>query len=104
MWIYDRPHLKNLPEKKRVLYSLGLGSIFVGGSLLMSALAKNLSSDAITRTVPRMILGASLGGGCIHLGKSYMDIVDGESDEDEEEKEEEEEEVEVEGHPLIARM
>merc|ERR1712087_1062339 len=94
VWIYDRPHLKQLSQKKRAFFALGLSSIFVQGSLLLCALAnKMVGGNAMTHSAPRMILGASLAGGCIHLGKSYMDIVDG----DYEEAAVEEDEVEEEG-------
>merc|ERR1712087_632061 len=88
------PHLKQLSQKKRAFFALGLSSIFVQGSLLLCALVnKMVGGNAMTHSAPRMILGASLAGGCIHLGKSYMDIVDG----DYEEAAVEEDEVEEEG-------
>jgi len=95
MWIYDRPHLKSVNERKRALYALGLSSIFVQGSFLTCALARKLTGDAIQSSIPRLALGATLAGGCIKFGKSYMDFVDREQDEEEEEEEDEEEEESV---------
>merc|ERR1712098_991379 len=75
MWIYDRPHLKQVSERRRAFFALGLSSIFVQGSVLLCA---------------------TLAGGCLHFGKSYMELVDGdlneelEGDDDDEEEEEEE--------------
>lgn len=97
MWIYDRPHLKSVDEKKRAMYALGLSSIFVQGSFLTCALARKLVGDAIQHSVPRLLLGATLAGGCIRFGKSYMDFVDGEQGFEEKEEEEEEEVVGIEG-------
>jgi len=102
MWIYDRPHLKTIEEKKRALYALGLSSIFVQGSFLTCALARKLTGDAIQHSVPRLVLGAALAGGCIRFGKSYMDFVDGEPAEEEEGEEEEEEEEEDAREPVEA--
>merc|ERR1712136_506571 len=97
MWIYDRPHLKQESEKKRAFFAIGLSSIFVQGSLLLCAIAKKLSSDycpKINNSMAQMMMGASLAGGCIRLGKAYMDLVDVSEEEFEEESEEEQNEEE----------
>merc|ERR1712098_881787 len=97
MWIYDRPHLKQVSERRRAFFALGLSSIFVQGSVLLCAMARRMSGDAIAASAPRMVLGAALAGGCLHFGKSYMELVDGDHDEeldgDDYDDEEEEEEV-----------
>lgn len=100
MWIYDRPHLKQVSERRRAFFALGLSSLFVQGSVLLCAMARRMSGDAIAASTPRMILGAALAGGCLHFGKTYMELVDGDHEEDEgdetDEGEEEEEEAGVE--------
>jgi len=92
-----RPHLKQVSERRRAFFALGLSSIFVQGSVLLCAMARRMSGDAIAASAPRMVLGAALAGGCLHFGKSYMELVDGDHDEeldgDDYDDEEEEEEV-----------
>jgi len=103
MWLFDRPHMKRISsEHRRAAAALGIGSLFVQGSLLTCAFAKRLSGDAIPHSVPRMILGASIAGGCIKLGKSYIDMVDSESEEVDYDAEEEEEEEDDERETVAA--
>ena len=57
-----RPHLKQVSERRRAFFALGLSSIFVQGSVLLCAMARRMSGDAIAASAPRMVLGAALAG------------------------------------------
>ncbi|XP_068145888.1 uncharacterized protein [Drosophila tropicalis] len=73
-YIYGRPHLKNVEEKKRGAYALLGGTLFSMGSVLGWALIKSAlpKDNALLATVAGVVTGAAV----VKLGTDYIQDID----------------------------
>lgn len=74
LYIYGRPHLKQLPAKKRATYAAFGGALFSFGSVLVWAVVRSfVRSDQTTMST---ILGLGSAAAVARVGYEYLNHID----------------------------
>lgn len=73
LYLFNRPHLKNAPMKRRIAYSLVGGGLFSMGSVLVWAV---LRSAIVKKEVLQTVIGCTTAYAIARLSYDYIQHLD----------------------------